>query len=67
MGISLAFGVIFATLITLVMVPVSYLILEDLLRAAGWLLGRGDSDDEIPAEMKPAAVRQEGGGGSGMP
>jgi multidrug efflux pump subunit AcrB len=35
MGISLAFGVIFATLITLVMVPVGYLILDDLLGVAG--------------------------------
>jgi len=35
MGISLAFGVIFATLITLVIVPVGYLILDDLLAFAG--------------------------------
>jgi multidrug efflux pump subunit AcrB len=33
MGISLAFGVIFATLITLVLVPCTYLILEDALSA----------------------------------
>jgi multidrug efflux pump subunit AcrB len=67
MGISLAFGVIFATLITLVIVPVSYLILEDLLQVAGRLFGRGDLHDEIPLEVKPAAVAQESGSWSGMP
>ena len=30
MGISLAFGVLFATFITLILVPISYLILEDV-------------------------------------
>ena len=45
MGISLAFGVIFATLVTLVIVPVGYLILDDLLHVAGGLLRRGDLDD----------------------
>jgi len=66
MGISLAFGVIFATLITLVMVPVSYLILDDLLRAADRLLRRGDLDEGIPVGVKPSAAREEGGGGSGL-
>ena len=41
---ALAFGVLFATVITLVLVPVSYLILEDLRAVAGrglsWSLGR---------------------------
>jgi multidrug efflux pump subunit AcrB len=67
MGISLAFGVIFATLITLVMVPVSYLILEDLLHVAGRLLRRDEVDDGIPVEVKPAAAPQEGASWSGMP
>ena len=35
MGISLGFGVMFATLISLVLVPSLYLVLEDLRRAAG--------------------------------
>jgi hypothetical protein len=30
MAISLGFGILFATLVTLLLVPVSYLILEDL-------------------------------------
>jgi ABC-type sulfate transport system permease component len=44
MGISLAFGVLFATFITLILVPISYLILEDvksnLRRYWHWQLGR---------------------------
>jgi Cu/Ag efflux pump CusA len=70
MGISLAFGVIFATLITLVMVPVSYLILEDLLQLARRLLRRGESDesdDGIPVGMSPATAQEEGGSWSGLP
>ena len=41
MAVSLAFGVIFATFITLVLVPTSYLILEDLKRVFRTLTGRG--------------------------
>jgi len=49
MAISLAFGVIFATLITLVIVPVSYLILEDLLHVAGRLFRSGGVDEAGPS------------------
>ena len=38
MATSLAFGVLFATAITLLLVPCFYLILEDILRMGGWLL-----------------------------
>ena len=37
--VSLAFGVLFATLVTLLLVPAIYLILDDFRRAVGWLLG----------------------------
>ncbi|MAW61759.1 MAG: acriflavin resistance protein [Planctomycetes bacterium] len=37
MAISLAYGVLFATFITLILVPSTYLILEDLQRLPGWL------------------------------
>ena len=44
MGISLAWGVLFATFITLILVPISYLILEDVKSALSrywhWQLGR---------------------------
>ena len=46
MAISLSFGILFATLITLVLVPSMYLLQIDLARRAGqftrWLLGRPD-------------------------
>jgi multidrug efflux pump subunit AcrB len=42
MAISLAFGVIFATFITLVLVPTSYMILEDMKWVLRILLGRPD-------------------------
>ena len=35
MAISLGFGIIFATFITLVMVPALYLVLEDLIKFSG--------------------------------
>lgn len=40
MGVSLAFGVAFSTAVSLLLVPSLYLILEDLGRAAAWLIGR---------------------------
>jgi hypothetical protein len=48
MAISLGFGVLFATLITLVLVPVSYLVLEDLKALAG--KGKKDEIGRIAAE-----------------
>ena len=38
MAVALAFGVLFATVISLVLVPVLYVIIEDIQRAMGWLL-----------------------------
>jgi len=66
-GISLAFGVIFATLISLVLVPVSCLILEDLLRAAGWLLRGSELGDGEAVEVKPSVAYRESGSYSGVP
>jgi hypothetical protein len=50
MAVSLAFGVLFATIITLILVPALYMILEDfktavktfLLRIVGWLSSKPD-------------------------
>jgi len=51
MGVSLAFGVLFATLITLVLVPCMYLILADFSRSVQrswrWLYGRSDQTAAI--------------------
>ncbi|MYD72082.1 MAG: efflux RND transporter permease subunit [Acidobacteria bacterium] len=43
MAVSLAFGVLFATFITLILVPTAYLILDDLQRGLRWMSGRGAS------------------------
>lgn len=40
MAISLAFGVLFATFITLVLIPTLYVVLEDFKRFGRWLIGR---------------------------
>ncbi|MEE2638418.1 MAG: efflux RND transporter permease subunit, partial [Acidobacteriota bacterium] len=39
MGVSLAYGVLFATFITLILVPTTYMILEDVQRGARWVFG----------------------------
>tara|TARA_B110000263_G_scaffold245195_1_gene254381 strand:- start:2402 stop:2881 length:480 start_codon:yes stop_codon:yes gene_type:complete len=46
MAVSLAFGVVFATFITLILVPTAYLILDDLTRGAQSLFGRGDTEED---------------------
>jgi len=48
MAISLAFGVLFATFITLVLVPTWYLILEDVRRGARWIFGSSEPDTSRP-------------------
>ena len=52
MAVSLAFGVVFATVITLLLVPVSYVILQDLQQLLG-----ASSGDEVTSE----ATLQEAG------
>ena len=42
MAVSLAFGIVFSTVISLLLVPSAYLILEDLRSAVRWLYGTGD-------------------------
>ena len=53
MAVSLAFGVVFATFITLILVPTAYLILEDVQRAMRWLRGQDPGDQELDA-IEPA-------------
>ena len=48
MAVSLAFGVLFATFIALIVLPSAYLILEDFKNLSAWLLGR------TPAASSPA-------------
>lgn len=47
MGVSLAFGVLYCTFTTLLLIPAQYLILEDVKNAVARYLGR-------PAEPQPA-------------
>ena len=54
MAVSLGFGVVFATVVTLLLVPAYYLILEDLVSAVGRKLGLGS---RYPvAECDPAGA-----------
>jgi multidrug efflux pump subunit AcrB len=57
MAISLAFGVVFATAITLVLIPTLYVVLEDLKNFGRWLVGR----PRIPVLHAPeqAALEQQ--------
>ena len=41
MAVSLGFGVLYASLLTLFLVPISYLILEDVRSGISWFLGSG--------------------------
>ena len=66
MAVSLAFGVLFATFITLILVPTAYLILDDLQRTMRRMFGRGEralapaapptTDDAVVAGSAPAAA-----------
>jgi multidrug efflux pump subunit AcrB len=46
MAVSIGFGVMFATLVTLVLVPSLYMILEDIRASWQWLYGSTDAEPE---------------------
>ena len=50
MAVSLGYGILFATMITLVLVPINYLILDDMGRGLRWIF----SDDKKPDRDKKA-------------
>ena len=50
MAVSLAFGVVFATFITLILVPTTYLILEDLRGTMRKIFGRRERQTDEPTE-----------------
>ena len=52
MAISLSFGVMFATLVTLVLVPALYVILEDIKSAWQWLYGKQSGTSEPTLEKQ---------------
>ncbi|MCY3846216.1 MAG: hypothetical protein OXH69_22050, partial [Acidobacteria bacterium] len=53
MAVSLGFGVLFATFITLILVPTSYMILDDIGRTMRGIFGRRDPAPEPPAGALP--------------
>ena len=54
MAVALAFGVLFATFITLALVPAIYLILEDIKGIFRWLTGRpAPVEEEEPVQDEP--------------
>ena len=65
MAVSLAFGVLFATFITLILVPVSYHILDDVQRTLRRLFGAEDPSGD-PTRTPATALsggRRTGAGG----
>ncbi len=52
MAVSLGFGIIFATLVTLIMVPVNFMLLEDLRRLGRRLFGEQESGQSEPARTE---------------
>lgn len=63
MAISLAFGVLFATIITLVLVPALYLIVEDWLAFAARMRGKARPAPARATKEGEAAPQPAGGGG----
>jgi multidrug efflux pump subunit AcrB len=55
MAISLGFGILFATIITLVLVPAFYLVVEDMKQATRRLFRRKST---LPAEIRPNSTHQ---------
>ena len=54
MAVSLAFGVLFATLITLILVPASYIVVEDIVRFSRRLFG-ATPEDAVPEVSESSA------------
>ncbi len=60
MAVSLGFGVLFATFITLILVPTSYMILDDFGRTMRRIFGRGEPVSTAPAGAVSAGAAREG-------
>ncbi|HJN43326.1 MAG TPA: efflux RND transporter permease subunit [Vicinamibacterales bacterium] len=72
MAVSLAFGVLFATFITLILVPTAYLIVDDIKQGVLRLLGKvpvedtPDSDEPLPSTPRHAPADAVADGPSSM-
>ena len=56
MAVSLGFGVLFATVITLMLVPTAFLILDDFQRLMRTLFGRGEPVYQLEVKPPPSAA-----------
>ncbi|WP_022951908.1 efflux RND transporter permease subunit [Leucothrix mucor] len=56
MAVSLGYGILFATLLSLVLVPVSYLVLEDIKRILHWIYRLVFNIDESEKKPEPAST-----------
>jgi multidrug efflux pump subunit AcrB len=56
MAVSLGYGILFATLLSLVLVPVSYLVLEDIKRILHWIYRLVFNIDESEKKTEPAST-----------
>jgi multidrug efflux pump subunit AcrB len=54
MAISIAFGILFATFIILLLVPALYLMLEDMISVKTWLFGAEEEEPTRPVRPRPA-------------
>ena len=57
MGVSLAFGVLFATMVSLILVPCGYVILDDLAQAWRWLLTKFGFSKSVTIELETPTPR----------
>ncbi|MBM42587.1 MAG: acriflavin resistance protein [Acidobacteria bacterium] len=58
MAVSLAFGVVFATFITLILVPSSYLILDDITQGVRRLFGGEPTTEPAPSPVEPPLTKE---------
>ena len=54
MAVSISFGLLAATLLTLLYVPALYLIVDDVVRAVKRRLGMGQTEDAAGKDLEPS-------------
>ena len=54
MAVSISFGLLAATLLTLLYVPALYLIVDDVIRSMKRRLGMGQSEDVTGKDLEPS-------------
>jgi len=59
MAISLGFGILFATVITLFLIPCAYLVTEDLIRGLKWFFGVKQTDEKESTQSQIEPKKEE--------